>query len=293
MKICVEKLLPRTVQQTDKDFAAFLTARIWPLGSVLTISFMNNPDEGNVFGITKAPREAVKIDPLQKVFEKDDKNGVLDIKSAVKQIILERYTQLIPLLTLKFVNDKDVSAKIRIKFDQSQGCWSKVGTAALEVPEDQQTLNFGWFDVGTVLHEFGHVIGLIHEHQNPKGNTIKWNVEKLDDYMAEANQWTPEEVQRQIIDRYKLSQINGSAYDPTSIMLYFYPPELTLNSKGTSQNMVLSDVDKKTILSVYGRDTNLYDNVGGVVAKTKSNGWLILIVVILLIFVAFRFLKMT
>jgi hypothetical protein len=111
--------------------------------------------------------------------------------------------------------------------------------------------------------------------------------------MAEANQWTPEEVQRQIIDRYKQSQINGSAYDPTSIMLYFYPPELTLNNKGTSQNMVLSDVDKKTILSVYGRDTNLDDNVGGGIAKTKSNGWLILIVVILLIFVARRFLKMT
>jgi hypothetical protein len=110
--------------------------------------------------------------------------------------------------------------------------------------------------------------------------------------MAEANQWTPEEVQMQIIDRYKQSQINGSAYDPASIMLYFYPSELTLNNKGTSQNLVLSDVDKKTILSVYGRDTNLYDNVGGVVAKTKSNGWLILIV-ILLIFVAFRILKMT
>ena len=44
-------------------------------------------------------------------------------------------------------------------------------------------MNYGWLTPESaqdevrrvVLHEFGHALGLIHEHQNPKGGGIEWN----------------------------------------------------------------------------------------------------------------------
>jgi len=35
-------------------------------------------------------------------------------------------------------------------------------------------MNLGFLDGGTAAHEFGHAIGLAHEHQNPAGG-IQWN----------------------------------------------------------------------------------------------------------------------
>lgn len=40
-------------------------------------------------------------------------------------------------------------------------------------------MNFGWVDVPTVIHEMGHMLGMIHEHQNPKGQNIDWNDKKF------------------------------------------------------------------------------------------------------------------
>ena len=37
-------------------------------------------------------------------------------------------------------------------------------------------MNLGFLDGGTAAHEFGHAIGLGHEHQNPAGG-IEWNEE--------------------------------------------------------------------------------------------------------------------
>ena len=70
------------------------------------------------------------------------------------------------------------NAEIRIAFVQGAGSWSAVGTDALVeewFPKNEQTMNYGWLrptstdqEVSSVvLHEFGHALGLIHEHQQP------------------------------------------------------------------------------------------------------------------------------
>ena len=41
-------------------------------------------------------------------------------------------------------------------------------------------MNFSWFDVPTILHEFCHALGMMHEHNN---TDINWSVPKLNKYI--------------------------------------------------------------------------------------------------------------
>lgn len=40
-------------------------------------------------------------------------------------------------------------------------------------------MNLGFVDRSTVLHEFGHSLGLIHEHQSPFKGGFEWNREEV------------------------------------------------------------------------------------------------------------------
>ena len=79
-----------------------------------------------------------------------------------------------PHVNLTFVESTDNDAEIRVSFDPSDGAWSYIGTDCRSIPADQPTMNLGFEDGGTAAHEFGHAIGLGHEHQNPQGG-IEWN----------------------------------------------------------------------------------------------------------------------
>jgi hypothetical protein len=93
------------------------------------------------------------------------------------------------------------------------------------------------------MHEFGHVLGMIHEHQNPRGKDIEWNKPEVYTWALSTQGWDKATTDTNIINHYKLDSINSSDFDPQSIMLYFFPPKLTLNNQGTSQNLRLSGLD--------------------------------------------------
>jgi len=40
-------------------------------------------------------------------------------------------------------------------------------------------MNLGFVDRPTVLHEFGHALGLIHEHQSPFKGGFEWNKDEV------------------------------------------------------------------------------------------------------------------
>ena len=148
---------------------------------------------------------------------------------------------------LKFVWDDSPQAEIRIAFDGGDGAWSYVGTDAKGIPFDQPTMNLGFEDGGTAAHEFGHAIGLAHEHQNPSGG-ILWNEAVVIREMAKSpNFWDEQTTRHNILKRYTADQINGTAFDPESIMLYFFPAEWTTNGIATKSKSVLSKVDKSFI----------------------------------------------
>lgn len=148
---------------------------------------------------------------------------------------------------LKFDFNNSTQAEIRISFDPSDGAWSYIGTDSRTIPLNEPTMNLGFLDGGTTAHEFGHAIGLAHEHQNPAGG-IQWNEQVVIREMAKSpNFWDEQTTRHNILRKYSANQLNGTSFDPDSIMLYFFPAEWTLNGIGTKANEVLSSLDKQFI----------------------------------------------
>jgi hypothetical protein len=148
---------------------------------------------------------------------------------------------------LKFQFDDSPNAEIRITFDPNDGAWSYVGTDCRGIPANQATMNLGFLDGGTTAHEFGHAIGLAHEHQNPRGG-IQWNEEVVIRELGQSpNFWDEATARHNVLRKYTVDQINGTEFDPDSIMLYFFPASWTLNGIETKANEVLSAMDKAFI----------------------------------------------
>ncbi len=162
-------------------------------------------------------------------------------------------------LRLKFVNGKN--ALIRISFIADSGSWSTVGTDCKVVHPDEPTMNFGWLrnnsDDGewerVVVHEFGHALGCIHEHQSPAGG-IKWNKPAVYKYFGgPPNDWSKAEVDSNIFDKYNKNITQFTKLDVTSIMMYFFPPEFTTDGFGTPENQHLSPTDIDFIRKQYSK----------------------------------------
>ena len=235
--------------------AAFLKANLWPTNTTLTVHFM---DEGG--NVTRNTEDSIRraalenneptpiFDPLQKVM---DDNPNMSAKDIVTMVIKKRF---MPITGLKWAfSDVAAGSNVRITF-KGAGAWALVGTDATKAENNvpsKPTMNLGWLDIGTIIHEFGHILGMIHEHQNPDGNIIHWDVPAVDEYYETSQGWTAKEVETNVIRRYNQDLINGSSYDPTSIMLYFFPPSLTTDHVASHQNYRLSATDAIWIAKMY------------------------------------------
>ena len=228
-------------KKAKKLMAAFQKAAIWPSKSVIRICFVEEPKniERTVYG----EYEMSELDPLQAVVDK-----IEDIKEAIKKIVNER---LQPIVNLKFefVDDSQI-ADVRIAFNPDDGAWSLLGTQCKD-EKNGHTMNLGWFDVATTIHEFCHMLGMIHEHSNPVGSAIEWNEKRVYEWAEQTQGWDRETTYVNIIQRAKISEINASTFDPESVMLYFFPGELTINGKGTKQNTKLSGLDVLYLTKMY------------------------------------------
>lgn len=150
----------------------------------------------------------------------------------------------------------DNTAKIRVSFVSGDGSWSYIGKST---PSTGATMNYGWLTATTadseysrvVIHEFGHALGLIHEHQHPLV-AIPWDKPAVYAYYAAApNYWSQADVDNNLFAKYSTTQTNYSAYDKYSIMHYSVPNELTIGDFEVGWNTVLSPTDKSFIASVY------------------------------------------
>ena len=161
---------------------------------------------------------------------------------------------------IKFVFINDVKqAKIKIGFENDGTSWSWLGREVLRNPSGLMTMNFGWLNDKTdetefrsvVLHEFGHALGFIHEHQSPNAG-IPWDKEKVYSLLGgPPNNWSREKVDFNVFNKYSTTTTNSSTYDIHSIMHYFFPSELTTDGSSFAKNTNLSIVDKTFAVRVY------------------------------------------
>jgi hypothetical protein len=122
-------------------------------------------------------------------------------------------------------------------------------------------MNFGWdlttpYGRDTALHEIGHAMGLIHEHQNPKAGIV-WNGEKVRRYFAgPPNNWNPQQIENNILNKIAPEAIQGSNWDKDSIMEYWFEAGLIISPPGyENQRLIpkgnLSPIDIDEIRRFY------------------------------------------
>ncbi len=207
---------------TDERMA-LVKGKVWPKGSMLSIAFLDG---------SKALQERV-------------------IDAARHWLLFARQLQLA-------FGAKPDRAVLRITFD-APGASSVVGTDAKEVPQERPTMKLGLLgddssdeEVRRVtLHEFGHALGCIHEHQNPAGG-IPWNKKAVYAYYARTQGWTKAKVDTNLFKPYDANLTVHTAVDLKSIMMYPIAPELTDGKFTTQFNTELSESDKTFIARHYG-----------------------------------------
>jgi len=169
---------------------------------------------------------------------------------AARAVVLAAAAEWSRYANVKFVQS-DGPAEVRCSFDQG-GSWSFIGTDVLAIPANEPTMNIGWQpDLPTCLHELGHTLGLIHEHENPLAN-IPWNRDAVIAYYAgPPNFWPPAQTIEQVLTCDTEPLTNGG-YDRLSIMEYPIPAALVTDPRAAvGWNKSLSDGDKAFVARIY------------------------------------------
>ena len=163
---------------------------------------------------------------------------------------------------LKVVFGNDPHSEVRISFVADPGSWSAVGKDCLVTkyfPKDQPTMNYGWLDDNTddteyervVVHEFGHAIGCIHEHQSPK-EKLNWDTAAVyKAFSGPPNNWSKADIDSNILQKYSPKGISATIFDKDSIMLYQFDASLFTYHKPTPLNTKLSKKDEAMIGKMY------------------------------------------
>ncbi|KAJ7307769.1 hypothetical protein DFH08DRAFT_975380 [Mycena albidolilacea] len=126
-------------------------------------------------------------------------------------------------------------------------------------------MNLGWInddstttkeDKAVILHEFGHVLGLLHEHQSPaRGWRLTLDEMAVYAYYAMTQAWNKTMIKSQIIDVYNNTDVsNYSALDLKSIMMYFLPAPMNKQRIEVATNYELSDLIKAYMMINYPRN---------------------------------------
>lgn len=207
------------------DRATLLTQTKWTPGETITISFLNG-------------------DP--------------QLQEKVKNVALEWTAPGMANLTFEFRKDT-TQTNIRIAFMAGNGSWSYLGTTCRQIPHPQPTMNYGWLDETSseqeirrvVLHEFGHALGLVHEHQNPEG-CLKWNYNRvIQDLSGPPNNWSIATIVHNVFQPHAANETNYTHLDPDSIMMYSLPATWTLDGFSVPLASELSQTDKDFIQQQY------------------------------------------
>lgn len=235
----------RMQDATGPEYLAVERSTFWPNGTVLRVLLLDS-------WVVRKDGEPDRIG-----------TGVITtkVKTAVKKYV--KLWEDHCSIRFQFVDERP--ADIRVGFGED-GHWSFVGTESTPRPVDERTMNLEFNDAtlektlrGTTLHEFGHALGCIHEHQSP-ASPIQWNEAVVIDEVTKSQGWTKAMVYNNVLKTNTApataAKYKYTTFDHHSIMLYSFPAFWTLNNIGTNANDDLSQYDKYLIAEIYPPDVS-------------------------------------
>ena len=154
---------------------------------------------------------------------------------------------------------------IRISIGGSSS-WSAIGKQASEERFDYASMNIAYDYVlsaereGVILHEFGHALGLEHEHLHSQSNCMaELDLDKIVAILAaEGNPRSRRQIEEDFAGNFEGERITETAFDAESVMLYSLRRAFFKNPDNATciypLRSALSDRDIDWVLARYPTD---------------------------------------
>lgn len=164
---------------------------------------------------------------------------------------------------------------IRVHFGDGDTNTSQIGTDALKIPSDKPTMTLAQLSaaydeqeksdlLSHYTHEFGHVLGLHHEHQGSNGR-LHWNLGNIVKDLDGV--WTRKQIEENLTRSYARSACPTEAgyhgLDAASIMIYPLQWDWTREHFGARRSGRISARDRACVAYIYNPKHN---------ARIKSHG---------------------
>ena len=210
----------------QRDKALFDLDRVWPIGQAIIVKFLNGhsvPNPGLRQWFLYVQQKVREIAP-----------NWCDYANVSMQFATDGPCHM----TVNFLPVSDQNGR------QNYGVFNCfLGQDCMKVKSRVQSMNLTFDPVmqqwdpnfresefhRLIQHEFGHALALIHEHQRPDRNIV-W-MQSLYQVAKEKWRWDPEIVNQQILPIQPGFKFAGTAFDPHSIMMYEYPPNVAFYQK--------------------------------------------------------------
>ncbi|WP_295770578.1 M12 family metallopeptidase [uncultured Mucilaginibacter sp.] len=228
-KVCLDKVIAGEDTSDVETNGVFVRGNKWPVGATLKVYFING-------------------------------------SSYLRGKVMEYARYWSRHANIRFVktnNKAQSDIRVGFKINGDKGSWSYIGSYANQL-KGKQTMNYGWFNRQTeerelrrtIVHEFGHAIGLGHEQSNPDAD-INWNKPAVYEYyMGPPNNWTREQVNSNVFFKYRKKDVRNTTWDKESIMQYPIDAAFTRDGLEIGFNRNLSDKDKAFIAKIYPAGNN-------------------------------------
>jgi hypothetical protein len=162
--------------------------------------------------------------------------------------------------TVEFVFGNSERNHIRVTFAADlNDNWSAIGRQAEKIDKSRPTMRLGDVRRGTpddrvrqvIRHEFGHALGLRHEHQHPQGG-ISWDKRAVVADLT-ARGWTEREVETNFFKVFETSFmcLGSPGFDPKSIMMYPIQAHWLQRGSPVGENYELVSADRACVRSLY------------------------------------------